>query len=833
MAATSSPARTPQRVGRFELKREIGRGSQATVWLAHDPRLARDVALKLMTPQDGANLGDWLAEARHVAALNHPHIVAVFEADVQGSGARAQPYLVFEYIDGAPLDRHLRTRGPFAPREAVEWLLGVLDALAQAHAAGLVHRDLKPSNLLIDAAGRARVTDFGIAVRSGAAAVAVGTPRYAAPETLKGAAPTAAVDVFALGLLLAELMLGHALVEETEVPAVLRRIAETDLQLPLRMPQPVDDALRGVIQRALARDPARRYATASELRDALRTWLTPAADAKADAGGKGKAGALDFLLRRMRHKTDFPALSDSVARIQRVAASENESLSTLAGEILKDVALTHKLLRLVNTAHYSQVGGGSISTVSRAVALMGFAGVRNLALSLVLVEHMNDKLHAQQIKQEFLRALLAGTLAEELCPGSMSQPGAVEEAFLGAMFRNLGRLLAEFYFPEEAEQVRRLVHPGAVPARENPKLPVPEAQASQSVLGLSYEELGLGVARHWGLPEGLQRCMQGGGGVPPAQLPQATAERLRWVATAANEVADTLLQHEPDEAARRVADIGARYARVLGVPAPEVLGAVTRSRTRLTEMASGLEIVLRPGAQAERLMMPSEAPRPPKAAAGGAPKPEVDSPDTISDVALGPGGCEATLAMAVPQGRDRAAAADPAGVLAAGIQDITNSMVEDVKLGEVLRMILETMYRALGFRRVLFCLRDARSGALVGRFMLGEGDEALRAAFRVGTRPMPGAPTDLFSAVCIKGADTLIADATTAGMRARLPAWYLASVDAPAFLLLPLLVKGAPVGLIYADKAEAGAIVLSEKELSLLRTLRNQAVMAFRQASGG
>ncbi|MBA3595969.1 MAG: HDOD domain-containing protein [Methylibium sp.] len=835
MAATSSPPRAPQRVGRFELKRVIGRGSQATVWLAHDPRLARDVALKLMTPQAGANLGDWLAEARHVAALNHPHIVAVFEADVQGSGADAQPYLVFEYISGAPLDRHLRTRGPFAPREAVEWLLGVLDALAQAHAAGLVHRDIKPSNLLIDAAGRARVTDFGIAVRSGVAAVAVGTPRYAAPETLRGAAPTAAVDVFALGLLLAELMLGHPLVDDAEVPAVRKRIVETDLALPAKLPQPVDDALRGVIQRALARDPVRRYADAAELRDALRLWLTPVADARNpgdSVSSKTKAGALDFLLRRMRHKTDFPALSDSVARIQRVAASENESLSSLAGEILKDVALTHKLLRLVNTAHYSQAGG-SISTVSRAVALMGFAGVRNLALSLVLVEHMNDKLHAQQIKQEFLRALLAGTLAEELCPRSMSQPGAVEEAFLGAMLRNLGRLLAEFYFPEEAEQVRRLVQPGAVPARDNPKVPVPEARASQSVLGLSYEELGLGVARHWGLPETLQRCMQGDGGVPPGQPPQAAAERLRWVATAANDMADTLLQHEPEEGARRLAEVGARYARVLGVPAPDILGAVARSRVRLTELASGLEIVLRPGAPAERLMAPRDAARTPTPAVGSTGHAPADAPDTISDVALGPSGCESTLVLAVAQGRDRAAAADPAGVLAAGIQDITNSMVEDVKLGEVLRMILETMYRALGFRRVLFCLRDAKSGALVGRFMLGEGDESLRAAFRVGTRPVPDAPADLFSAVCVKGADTLIADATTASMRARLPAWYTASVDAPAFLLLPLLVKGAPVGLIYADKAEAGAIVLSEKELSLLRTLRNQAVMAFRQASGG
>ncbi|HSV70946.1 MAG TPA: HDOD domain-containing protein [Methylibium sp.] len=827
---------TAQRIGRFDLRRVLGRGAQSTVWLAHDARLARDVALKLMAPgaaSESDGLGDWLTEARHVAALNHPHIVAVFEADLHGEGATAQPYLVFEYVPGLTLDRHLKERGPFAPREAVEWLLGVLDALAQAHAAGLVHRDLKPSNLMIDAAGRARVTDFGIAARSGAAALAAGTPRYLAPETLRGEAPTPAVDVFALGLLLAELMLGRALVTETDVKAVMKRIAGTDLALPDEMPQPLDDALRAVIQRALSRDLGRRYADAGQLRDALRAWLAPAAAATDENGadGKAKAGALDFLLRRMRHKSDFPALSDSVARIQRVAASENENLGTLAGEILKDVALTHKLLRLVNSAHYSSAGGGSISTVSRAVALMGFAGVRNLALSLVLVEHMNDKRHAQQIKQEFLRSLLAGTLAEELVPGSMAKlsgaHGVVEEAFLGAMFRNLGRLLTEFYFPEEAEQVRRLVQPGESMASELPRPAMAEGAASHQVLGLSYEELGLGVARHWGLPDTLQRCMRSVSGPPPTQPPAALPERLRWLAAAANEVADTLLHHEPAEAADRIAELAERHAKAIGVAPRELMAAVTRSRERLTELSNGLELKVKPGTPAERLLAPRAV------APVAAPAPAAAARDTLADIALGPGSGAQTMALAEAHGRDRPEAADPAAVLAAGIQDITNSMVEEFKLGEVLRMILETMYRALGFRRVLFCLRDAKTGALVGRFMLGEGGDAIRDAFRIATRLAPGAAPDLFSAVCLKGADTLIADATTAAMRARLPVWYLKSVDAPAFLLLPLTVKQAPVGLIYADKSEAGAIALGEKELSLLRTLRNQAVMAFRQASGG
>lgn len=172
-------------------------------------------------------------------------------------------------------------------------------------------------------------------------------------------------------------------------------------------------------------------------------------------------------------------------------------------------------------------------------------------------------------------------------------------------------------------------------------------------------------------------------------------------------------------------------------------------------------------------------------------------------------------------------AEDPAQVLAAGIQDITNTMVENFRLDQVLRMILETMYRALGFRRVVFCLRDVRSGVLTGRFGLGEGAAELAPRFRVEV----AAPNDLFSAVAIKGVDTLISDVNQGQLRQRLPAWYCTHVDAPTFLLLPLQLKQAPLGLIYADKSQAGEIRLGERELALLRTLRNQATMAFKQAA--
>ena len=803
MAAVPATSPRPAQLGRFELRRVLGKGAQSTVWLGFDPRLEREVAVKLMRPAAGADaaaVNHWLQEARSVSRLTHPHIVPVFEADMH----ERQPYLVFEYVPGRTLAEHLRARGALPPREAVQLMIGVLDALQAAHAAGVVHRDLKPSNILVDGAGRARVMDFGIAVHVKDAAnnqKVVGTPGYMSPEAAHGAAPTPAMDVFAAGLVLAEALHGQPLIAEKDPYRAIYRAAHEDLALPADMPGEVDDTLRAVVLRALARDAARRHASAAKFREALQDWLAPRVASGANAVPAANSGTLDFLLRRMKHKSDFPAMSDSVGRIQRVANSENESLGSLSNEILKDVALTNKLLRMVNTASYRHAGGGTINTVSRAVALVGFAGIRNMALSLVLLEHMHDKGHANQLKEEFLRSLMAGSLASELCPVSRES----EEAFIGAMFQNLGRLLTEFYFPEEARQVRGALSDHAKSGR--PSTPAVEEAASINVLGLSFEELGLGVAKSWGLPEALQRCMRKPTGDLPARAADKPGERLRWLAHAANEITDSLLRSEPGEGAAAIAATAERYAKLLGVDSREIERAAAEARNKLAQMAQAMNLHVTPGTPAARLLRPTIGTQ--------AEQPEEE--DTLSPHEL-----HATLPQPLtPQPADNAAE-----VMAAGIQDITNSMVENFRLNEVLRMILETMFRALGFRRIVFCLRDPKTDTLTGRFGLGEGVERVSANFKVPLK----APSDLFAAVCLKGADTLISDATVANIATRLPTWYRQSVNAPAFLLLPLMLKGAPFGLIYADKAGPGGIELGERELSLLRTLRNQAVMAFKQA---
>lgn len=225
----------PPELGRFRLLSSLGQGAQATVWLAHDPRLDREVAVKVLRPgTDRQAVDEWLNEARAVSRLTHPNIVPVFEADTQGG----QSYMVFEYVPGGTLAERMRAKRQLPAREAVELILGVLDGLQAAHQAGVVHRDLKPSNILIDAKGRARVMDFGIAARLSDAARQsqaqriVGTPGYISPEAARGEAPGAPMDVFACAVMLAEMLSGQRMNQDPDPWRAVRRMIEQDLVLP-------------------------------------------------------------------------------------------------------------------------------------------------------------------------------------------------------------------------------------------------------------------------------------------------------------------------------------------------------------------------------------------------------------------------------------------------------------------------------------------------------------------------------------------------------------------------------------------------------------------------
>ena len=259
--------------GRYRLDRELARGGMATVWIAEDPLLSRRVAVKLLLPQlavDEALRVRFRNEAIAAAKLTHPGIVATYDTGDDDGTA----YIVMELVEGKTLRHLIDERGRLPVRDAVDISSQVADALEHAHRQGLVHRDIKPANVLVQSDGRVKVTDFGIAKAAGGddltrTGTVVGTARYLAPEQVNGHPVDGRADVYALGLILYEMLAGRAPFSgDNDMATAVARL--TNAPEPVRTVRPeVPRPLEDVVARSLARDPDYRYPSAQAFKDAL------------------------------------------------------------------------------------------------------------------------------------------------------------------------------------------------------------------------------------------------------------------------------------------------------------------------------------------------------------------------------------------------------------------------------------------------------------------------------------------------------------------------------------------------------------------------------------
>lgn len=523
-------------------------------------------------------------------------------------------------------------------------------------------------------------------------------------------------------------------------------------------------------------------------------------------------GALEFLLRRLRLRSDFPAMTSSIMAINRLAASEDTTSSRLASEILKDFALTNKILRLVNSAQYAQFSTTRISTISRAIVILGVDTIRSMTISLMLFDQIRDRDQASALGNEFMRAGLGALLSRELSRDALG--GQAEEAYLCALFHRLGRLLAQCYFPEEAEAVRRLV------SEAGDREPLDEEAAAMQVLGLGYQALGIAIARGWAFPEAMIHSMQRmpPGRVPASLLPQ---DRMRALSAFSAELGE-LLEATPDDS--RSAAIGLlcrRYQDSIAVSVAQAQAAVVSAASGLAEMARVFHIDLAAtplGQQLSRAAIEFRPPASPLAAKAAAAA-------VVADINAQPAAV-AVVASASGDGEAAPAPPDAEAILTRGIQDLSDALLEDGKLSDLLRIVTETLYRALSPQRVILCLRDGRSNRMQARLMLGADNSVVTCGqFQFSLGP----PDDLFKLILAQDVDVLIADTGDAKIRQRLPGWYVRDFNSPSFLVLPLRVKGAPVAMIYIDADAPNALQISAKSFALLRTLRNQTVLAIRQ----
>jgi HD-like signal output (HDOD) protein len=544
------PTHAVRHLGRFQLLRLLGKSARTMLWLAVDTRLDQErvLALPRSQPVDAAALQRWRETALKASRIDHPGLATVVEV---GEHER-WPYIVYDRGESVTLAERLGSKG-LAPAELVPWVLQALEGLAFAHEAGIAHHDLQTGLLMLVGGGGCCLMGLGVALE----------PPFDGPA-LQAQRQAAERDVLALGLVLHHALVGVPPLDLADVGAVidcLPPLGRDIVRLPWRGAQAIPEALRAIVNRATDRQERQRYRNARTLERALGGWLK--------AGGASGDGPIVLLLDRMRLVGLLPAMPGGASRAARMALMERERTIELAEVVLQDVGLAFELLRSVNGAKARGplgAGNGAILTLRRAIAMVGLDGVRRAALALRPWPGPLNEAHADDLARLIDRVRLAGRVAQWLRPAGYD----AEVVYLLAMLQNLGRLVVQYHFPEEAVQIRRLMLPA--PAQRDGEAEDPgmsEEGASFAVLGVDLEALGHAVGRYWGLDDAVLQLIRRLPLATPVRHADSDDDLLRLSASCANEVVDSR-SVPPRQCAAFLQRVVTRYGRALGISLRDV-----------------------------------------------------------------------------------------------------------------------------------------------------------------------------------------------------------------------------------------------------------------------
>lgn len=786
-------------IDRFNIIDLLGAGTQGKVYRCKDPKLQREVAIKLLhTPllRKGPNSDELLHEARAMSQVHHQNVVSVFDAgEYQG-----RPYVVFERIEGRDLGDLIK-REPPTLSAAVSILQGVLEGMAQAHDQDIVHRDLKPSNIILTRTGLPKITDFGIAAmlrsQSAQAHELVGTPRYMAPEYIRQGKVMKQTDVFALGLIAYELITGRPAYEGNNVQRLLQDIINKPVK-PLDQTLPdIDSRLQKIIERAVEKDPFLRFSDAGEMLDALQEFLNASSSTETASNSHS---TVQFLLRRIRLKNDFPALAKSISTLNQLSVSEIQDTSQLANIIVKDYGLTNKILKVVNSAYYAAFSG-TIGTISRAIVILGVNGVRSIASSLALLEHFG-----KQPGMEHLRDILSESLFSALCAREISQQidaSMGEEALLGTMLRQLGNILVAYYLPEEEKEIRRLIDHESL----QPHL------AEVRVLGTTYEHIARVVAKEWNFPVEIRQCIRNVEEVPKKQVNDKNT-RLQLVANLSDKATGILRGSKTSAAKTQLRNMLDRYSGALGIDSAELITSIGSAKNDY--MAFKVNFVT--DEQKKQFVESLSAPD----------NPSPDATMSIETTIVERSG-EVTVSID-DEGQIQTRVngeMDREQLLSEGLQEVTRMLVSDHQPRELLNLVLEVLFRGMRFSRVVAGIWNSKTKQVVGVAGLGDEAEKLAANFRLRT----GGTPNLLSLAMIQNADVYIKDSTLPKVKKKLPKWLLQHSSPGSFFVLPMRTGNNTLGVIYAEYELPHGFDENPNVLHQVQALRNQLILGLRQES--
>ena len=507
--------------------------------------------------------------------------------------------------------------------------------------------------------------------------------------------------------------------------------------------------------------------------------------------------ARDALLRRMTDYGELPAMGSSVSQVVRMATSEGDSVHELASFLLNDVALTQKVLRLANTVCYRTASGAPVSTITRAIFLLGFETVKTSALAMLLVDGMKGR-KGQHVRRELSVALCASVIGREMARRTHFKDA--EEAAVAALFKNIGRLLVAAHDHKLYGEISALAE----------STPMSPALASTRVLGCSFDGLAEAVLRGWNIPESIVHSLLPlpGGMLKPART---RAEWMQQVAAFSASLAAIMLRPNDPASAGQSKALVVRFGAALNLDADGLAELVTSVSEESVALTSNLDIAF----------VEDEAPEPAPPQPG--PTPELESalpapaPDPLADFLLADP-AQPPSSQCHPSGKPMHARE----LLMAGAQAMSEMIAAGAgNLNDLMLLALETLYTGMGFRYATICLRDVQTGLYKSRLALGAATPRLQKGFAFAA----SGSKDLFFLALKNNADLLVSDASTMKIASLLPVWHRTLVpEARSFIILPLIVHGAPLGYFYADRAVMAPEGISPEETALIKIIKGQVV---------
>lgn len=501
------------------------------------------------------------------------------------------------------------------------------------------------------------------------------------------------------------------------------------------------------------------------------------------------------LLEKIRNDKNLPTLGVAIAKVIEITSSDDDSIAELAHYILADVALTQQILRLANTATYRTAGGVAVTTVSRAIFLLGFDTIKANALAALLVSGFRDQHQARLVRKELVQALCASVAARELT--KLQHRSNSEEAAVAALFKNIGKVLLAYFDHHGYEQI--------IEQAEQRNLNT--NQVCIEYLGCSFERLGEIVLHEWKIPETIIHAVQA---LHFGELKksQHSHDWLRQVSSFSEGVGEILVSQDQgaDDIAEQRKVLLKRFGHALEISQTQFTTVVEQVRNEALQLAVTLNVELNQYGKPNKV--------------------SVKESDFCTEFML-PAFDSQHLQAAerYPSGKPKNAR----DLLLAGVQDAAQMLSSsNLKLNDLLLLVLETLHQAMGFRFATACLSDLQKTKFVARLSVGE-----RYAERQKGFQFRAAEADsIFQLALINNVDLMVEDALNPKIQSMLPAWHKQLFsDTRSFIILPLVVENLPLGLFYADRCIIAPEGVPPDETALIKTLKGQLLTAMNRHS--